>query len=121
MNFMDEINMSQYEDVLQRARRLYEELQNENKRLRKQLREHDKDDEIQKLQARCASLSSRCLHTLSGNELHSYQLFRANHYKSCKNGNTFICTLTGTGIGEGISVKCPVCGVEENITDTESW
>jgi len=36
-------------------------------------------------------------------------------------GNTYIYTLTGTGIGACIKVKCPVCGEEEDITDISSW
>jgi len=28
---------------------------------------------------------------------------------------------TGTGIGTILHVKCPICGAEENITDTEMW
>ena len=44
-----------------------------------------------------------------------------SHYKSCKNGSKYLYELTGTGIGTAITIKCPVCGEEKNITDYDCW
>lgn len=42
-------------------------------------------------------------------------------YQTCKNGSHFIYDITETGIGTIVKVKCPACGVEEDITDVNNW
>ena len=55
------------------------------------------------------------------NEKKAERAFRDSHYKSCKNGSKYLYELTGTGIGTAITIKCPVCGEEKNITDYDCW
>lgn len=73
-----------------------------------------KDDEIQSIQQRSISV-------LSPVEYERDKEFRERHYQICKNGSHFIYDLQGTGIGTVVKVRCPVCGVEEDITDTSCW
>lgn len=50
--------------------------------------------------------------------------FRKEHFASCQSGgrtSSYEYVLTGTGIGTAITVRCPVCGKEENITDYSNW
>lgn len=56
----------------------------------------------------------------SSKEWADYMAFRDQHHSTCLT-NEFIVTLFGTGIGECIKVKCPVCGAEEDITDISAW
>ena len=58
---------------------------------------------------------------ISDNEKKAERAFRDSHYKSCKNGSKYLYELTGTGIGTAITIKCPVCGEEKNITDYDCW
>lgn len=62
-----------------------------------------------------------CLHAFCGSEGERYEKFRDEHYTSCGNAGNYVITLNGTGIGETIQILCPVCGVEEDITDTTAW
>ena len=61
------------------------------------------------------------LHHLIGSEAEAYRNFRHKHYESCNNGTDFEISLKGSGIGEGITIKCPVCGESEDITDISKW
>jgi len=58
---------------------------------------------------------------LSDKEAKSIAAFRKKHYESCNNAGKFLFELVGTGIGEAISIRCPVCGAEENVTDYSNW
>ena len=85
------------------------------------LAEYRKDKDIQELENENKYLKSHSLFLMSDLELKKGKDFRAEHYKSCKNGGTYWYKLTGTGIGTAISIKCDTCGAEENITDTTNW
>lgn len=61
------------------------------------------------------------LHKFAGEERERYLAFRHRHYRKCNNPRWYIVDLRSMGIGEGISVKCPVCGQEEDITDVYTW
>lgn len=108
-------------ETLQQIQKMYDDAQRKNSELYDQLGEFNRDDEIQKWQARCTHYRSHSLHNFSDKELELYTDFRAQHYKSCHNGDTFVVTLSGSGIGESIEVACPICVTKQNITDMESW
>lgn len=72
------------------------------------------EDEIQSIQQRSISVLSPVEYDCDKN-------FRDRHYQSCKNGGHYVYDLEGTGIGTIVRVKCPVCGIEEDITDYEVW
>lgn len=83
--------------------------------------EWNKDEEIQKARKSAEYFRGHSLHELSDKEARCVAEFRRAHYESCRNASTFVFELAGSGIGEAISIKCPVCGAEENVTDYESW
>lgn len=106
-----------YECEVRRADELQEKLDGWNK-----------DAEIQKYKDRAENISRHSLISLSDKELESEKAFRKKHYESCARplhskaaGNTYIYEITGTGIGTIITVKCPICGESEDITDISSW
>lgn len=88
---------------------------------RKKCEEFNKDDEIKQLETRLDEMRRLSLHVMNDEEYVSNAEFRAAHYMKCRNGSTFCYTLSGTGIGTAISVKCPVCGEEKDITDFGNW
>ena len=110
-----------FSELLSKLQNMFDSVREENSELYKKLAEFNKDDAIQEWQAKYAHACSHSLHELIGNELDLYKKFRAQHYKSCHNGGTYIITLSGTGIGESIEITCPVCGRKQDITDTGSW
>jgi len=61
------------------------------------------------------------LHDFTEKEYNRNEKFRKKHYKKCGNAGTYIYTLTAAGIGELVKVKCPICGKEKDITDTDNW
>ena len=93
----------------------YDFLAELNKSLQKKVAEWNKDEEIQ----RAVEMTEYC--QMSDNEKKAERAFRDSHYKSCKNGSKYLYELTGTGIGTAITIKCPVCGEEKDITDYDCW
>ena len=88
---------------------------------RKKCEEFRKDDEIQKLEKRIDELRRHNLLVLSKKEYTDAATFREAHNMSCRNRSTFQYELTHAGIGTIISIRCPVCGKTEDITDTSIW
>ena len=110
-----------FDKLLEDVQREYRRVKDSNAELRKQLSEWNKDAEIQKANERADYYRGHSLHELSDKEAKSIAAFRKAHYASCKNAGTYQFELTGTGIGEAISIRCPVCGAEENVTDYDTW
>lgn len=90
-----------------------------NEKLRKQLKDFNKDDEIQKLKEQLGIFRTNSIHVMSDKENESAKKFSSQHYNSCKSNIQYI--LEGNGIGTGITVKCKKCLTEENITDIDNW
>lgn len=90
-------------------------------RYKKTLEEYNKDAEIQKYKKLLEETRKNSLLIMSENETKAEKSFREKHYKKCKNGSTYQYEITGTGIGNCISIKCPVCGESQDITDTTTW
>lgn len=88
---------------------------------RKKCEEFRKDDEIKKLEEQLSEVRHYSLHVMNEEEYVEDAAFRAAYYMKCRNGRTFCYTLTGTGIGTIISVRCPICGEEKDITDYDKW
>lgn len=93
----------------------------DNKALRTTLSKYDKDAGIKDKEDEIQSIHQRSITVLSPVEYERDKAFREHHYQACKNGSRFIYDLQGTGIGTIVKIKCPVCGIEEDITDTKSW
>lgn len=110
-----------FDKLLEDVQREYRRVKDSNAELRKQLSEWNKDAEIQKANERADYYRGHSLHELSDKEAKSIAAFRKAHYDSCKNAGTYQFELTGTGIGEAISIRCPVCEAEENVTDYDTW
>ena len=111
----------EFDRLLEEIRQEYNRIKTNNADLRKQLAEWNRNKEIQKANERATYYRSHSLHELSDKEAKRIAEFRRAHYASCKNSGTFLFELIGTGIGEAISIKCPVCGTEENVTDYNNW
>ncbi|AZU98874.1 hypothetical protein pW2_36 [Bacillus phage pW2] len=91
----------------------------ENEKLKQQLRDYSKDDEIKKLEDELHKLRMDTLHTLTSTEKFRATEFRNEHYAKCKGNTRYI--LLGTGIGTATTLECTKCGEQENITDYEGW
>ena len=93
----------------------------------KEVQEFNKDEEIQKWQDMANFYHSHSLHNMSDKELDEDRAFREEHYKrhylvpTKAGGNTFVYTLSGTGLGTIIKITCPECGETKDITDFENW
>lgn len=100
---------------------MFDSVREENSELHEKLAKFNTDDAVQEWKAAYAHAQSHSLHHLSDKELNLYRKFREQHYKSCRNGSTFVITLSGTGVGEMVELACPICGRKQDITDSESW
>ena len=111
----------------QKVREIIDDLERENAELTERLRTFSETEEIRKRDEKIDDLYHRSLLLMSEKELHSERAFRTRHYelhnggKSKTGSNTYIYTISGTGLGPTIQIKCPICGEEEDITDFESW
>ena len=93
----------------------------DNKALRAIIKAYDKKAGIKAKEDEIRSIHQRAITVLSSKEYERDKAFRERHHKSCKNGSRFIYDLQGTGIGTIVKVRCPICDVEEDITDMDSW
>ena len=111
----------------QKVRELIDDLERENEELTERLRTFSETEEIRKRDEKIDDLYHRSLLLMSEKELCAERAFRTRHYalhnggKFKTVGNTYIYTISGTGLGPTIKIKCPICGEEEDITDFESW
>ena len=111
----------------QKVMKIIDDLERENEELTERLRTFSETEEIRKRDEKIDDLYHRSLLLMSEKELYSERAFRTRHYelhnsrKSKTGGNTYVYTISGTGLGPTIKIKCPICGEEEDITDFESW
>lgn len=112
---------SRMNSLLQDVQKEHLRVLKENSSLRQKMNTWNEADEIRKAKQEAEYYRSHALHNCSDAELETIIAFRKAHHKSCKNSGTYQFELYGTGIGEGIIIKCPVCGVQEDITDFGCW
>lgn len=114
---------SDFDSAVETVKKQFDSKVRECESLRKKVNEYNQADEIAKRDAEIKNLWKRSLLVMSENEAEAKKVFTLKHYEMHKpmRTDTYIFTLTGTGIGTAIKIKCPICGVEEDITDTESW
>jgi hypothetical protein len=59
-------------------------------------------------------------YSLNDIESKAFKKFYKKHSKTCKNSYELV-TFTATGIGYVITVKCPRCEKEKDVTDYNCW
>ena len=117
-----------FNDFLDYVKDRYHLLETELKDAKEELKNWNKDEEIQSAYNEVERIRKNALIILDPKEREAIEKFRREHYKKCAEplcsraaGNTYIYTITGTGIGEIIKIKCPICGEEVDVTNVESW
>ena len=117
-----------FDEKLDDLRYEYRKLKKQCEDLKNTLDSWNKDEEIQEAKKSAEYAYEHSLLTLSDNELKSLRTFRERHYKECAKpyrdkakGNTYIYTLTGTGLGTIIEITCPICGATLDVTDINNW
>ena len=108
------------DDVLKQLKDYIDLLKKDKEAYAKKLREYNKDEEIVKLKKEIERLWDNSIYVCIGKEKELYDEFKKDHYKSCGTSDIII-TLAPVGIGTVIKVKCPICGEEVDITDTDCW
>lgn len=116
-----------FDEILDEAKHAYEKQESLVEYLRKALSEYNKDYEISKYKEQAEDIRNHSLLIMSDREMKDEKAFREHHYELHNGGkyksiaNTYVYELTGTGLGCLIKIKCPICGEEKDITDTDSW
>lgn len=115
-----------FDEILEEAKGQHRHLEEQYERLRKEYEKYSKEAEIRRLTEQCNDIRRRALVVLSQNERDAIEGFKKIHYErhaphTKASGSTYIYTLTGTGIGTAISIKCPECGEEKDVTDFSNW
>ena len=125
MSFL--VNNHSVEELTDAIRQKFYDLENQNESLKNEIAVFNKDDRIQELTKELKHTLRNSLMNMSDKEYEADKEFRSRHYemhnggKSKYGGNTYWYELSGTGIGTCIKIKCPICGEEKDITDTDSW
>ena len=114
--------------ALQEVKDEYTWMEEQVNHMREKLDSWNKDEEIQKYKNERDYVYKHSFLQLSDKEMKSEKAFREEHYKNCAlplkskaAGNTYIYEITGTGLGTIKKIKCPICGVEKDFTDIDSW
>ena len=117
-----------FDTVLEKLKISYDYMKERVQDMESTLANWNKDDELQKLRNSNEWLHQHSLLTISDKEKDSLRAFRDKHYEMCcgngkykSKGNTWIYTISGTGIGHIIKITCPECGQTEDVTDIDSW
>ena len=79
-----------------------------------------KDEGVERLNKELERYRNNSLQVLSDKEISQFREFKHSHYKSCGTNDVWVF-LSPTGIGTGITLKCPKCGEELDITDINHW
>ena len=79
-----------------------------------------KDEVIERLNKELERYRENSLQVLSDKEMSQFREFKYSHYKTCGTSDVWVL-LSPTGIGTGITLKCPKCEKELNITDINHW
>lgn len=111
------------EELLAMVKDKYDSMCTKLEHCQKQLTEFSAQDEIKKANEYAESIREHSLFTMSAKEAEAIKEFKAKHF-SCQSdrlSTSYEYVLTGTGIGTAISIRCPVCGEEKNVTDYDMW
>lgn len=114
------------DDCIAEIKEQYDRVIHENEELQQKINNFRKDQEIAKADASVKYIRDHSLLIMSDDELAAARAFKNKHYESCspkniKTSETWIYTLSGTGIGTVIQITCPYCKKSEDITDISSW
>lgn len=117
-----------FDTAVEKLKTSYDYMKDRVQDMESTLENWNKDDELQKLRNSNEWLHKHSLLTVSDKEMESLRAFRDKHYEMCcgngkykSKGNTWIYTISGTGIGHIIKITCPECGQTEDVTDIDSW
>ena len=79
-----------------------------------------KDEVVERLNKELERYRKNSLQVLSDKEMLQFKEFKHSHYKSCGTSDVWVL-LSPTGIGTAITLKCPKCEEELDITDCDHW
>ena len=88
--------------------------------LRTRLQNYRKDDEIQQLKAEIQNIRKLNLLNMTLAERDAVDTFVSIHLHKCQSPS-FSYELSGTSIATAITIRCPICGEEKDVTDYEAW
>lgn len=113
------INIIEKEHTIKKIDKFMTELINENEKLNYELKNFNKDEEIQKLMNEIQELRQKSIYMLNDKEHKDFNIFKEEHGKKCNTYPTII--INGTGLGDIIKLHCPICNEEKDITDISCW
>lgn len=93
----------------------------------KRLAEYNKDEEIAERDKEIEELNESALFFLTKRQREDLHAFKRHHQEIhdipdySVTGNTYLYRVTDTGLGECISIICPVCNEELDVTDFSTW
>lgn len=115
---------SRVERCLDEIRQEYESSRSQVASLQQRLRTFNSQEEVRRANEYADRVRRMSLHVFSEKEMAAAEQFRKEHFASCQSNSratSFEYVLTGTGIGTAITIRCPMCGKEKNITDYSNW
>ena len=98
----------------------YDRQSSEIDALRTRLQNYRKDNEIQQLEAEIQAIRKLSLLNMTLAERDAVDTFVSIHLRKC-HSPSFSYELSGTSIATAITVRCPMCGEEKDVTDYEAW
>ncbi len=110
-----------FDKSLENLREEYNRVKTQNEFLREQVKSWNKDKEIQKAKLETEEERKLSLYRMTESEMEARKKFIDEHHKRCGNSGSFLYGIEHCGIGASLSIKCPVCGEEKDITDYSVW
>ena len=123
MSFEFEMDTHSMDELLAKVKHKYNSMRSRFEDCQKKLAEFSVQDEIKRANEYAERIREHSLFTMSDKEAKAIKEFKADH-SSCQSNKlstSYEYVLTGTGVGTAISIRCPVCGEEKNVTDYDMW
>lgn len=96
-------------------------LEESNERLREELNNYSKDEEILKYKREAENARRHSLYMLDEEEKKRIEEFSQEHYEKCGRAGYIRYIVTPTGIGTAVEVECNHCKERKDISNFNNW
>lgn len=106
------------QELMDEVKRRYHSMEDQVAEMKQQLKNWNKDEEIQKYKDEISQLKKHALYIFNEKEYERFQEFTKFH----RSHHRSVCVeLQGTGFSTIVKLRCLGCGEVKDISDEESW
>lgn len=108
-------------DIMQSLVDYINDIEQENTRLKKELSEYSKDEEIKKYKEQAEIIRLNSLYMFDDTERERVKEFSRQHYEKCGRAGRIRYIITPTAIGTAVEVECAKCKEKKDVSNFNNW